>query len=152
MSWPGPLAHSLPLRSTSQKPFTVTCSRPALLPEASHHFLSFPFLQCTQGTKGLLESAALSPLLATSCPQGKPQTAQTSPGDSPMVNSDPSRELSTNCGGVRADASPPPHGKSRSKKCKRGPLQIPNPAFQDPVPLDVGSKPKGGGAIFTSLH
>lgn len=111
--------------------------------------------QCTQGTKGLLESAALSPLLATSCPQGKPQTAQTSPGDSPIVNSDPSRERSTNCGTVRTDASLPRHGKSRSKKGKREALHIPNPAFDDPVPppaLDGGSKPRGGRAILPPLH
>ncbi|KAI4818161.1 hypothetical protein KUCAC02_011521, partial [Chaenocephalus aceratus] len=37
---------------------------------SSHHFFSLSlFPQCTQGTKGLLESATLPPLLSTSCPQ-----------------------------------------------------------------------------------
>lgn len=120
--------------------------------------------QCTQGTKGLLESATRSPLLPTSCPQGKPQTARTCPGSSPAVNSDLSRELSANCGarhtaGSQSDASPPRHGKSGLQKNKRAALHIPNPAFDDPVShstaLESASSSKGSGhkgAVFSSLH
>ncbi|GLD55994.1 palmitoyltransferase ZDHHC18-like isoform X2 [Lates japonicus] len=61
--------------------------------------------ECTQGTKGLLESATLPPLLSTSCPQGKPQTAHTCPDSSPAVNSDPSPELSMGCGARHAASS-----------------------------------------------
>uniref|UniRef100_A0A8D3BFJ6 Palmitoyltransferase n=1 Tax=Scophthalmus maximus TaxID=52904 RepID=A0A8D3BFJ6_SCOMX len=94
---------------------------------------------CTQGTKGLLESASLPPLLSTSCPQGKPQTAHTCPdNNSPAVNSDPSPELSMSCGARRAaspqgDGSPSHHTKTRWKKSKRAALHVPNPAFDVPV-------------------
>ncbi|KAM7372832.1 hypothetical protein PAMP_007728 [Pampus punctatissimus] len=108
---------------------------------------------CTQGTKGLLESATRSPLLSTPCPQGKPQSAHTCPDNSPMVNSDPSPELSTSCGARHTisspgDTSPPCHTKTWSKKSKRAALHIPNPAFDDsasPTSLDVcpSSKDKG---------
>ncbi|XP_008297267.1 palmitoyltransferase ZDHHC18-like [Stegastes partitus] len=119
---------------------------------------------CTQGTKGLLESAALSPLLSTSCPQGKPQTAHPCPdSSSPAANSDPSPELSTGCGAhhtasSHGDASPPRHTKTRSKKCKRAALHIPNPAFDVPVSptspdTGPGSKARGHkGASFAPLH
>ncbi|XP_032391722.1 palmitoyltransferase ZDHHC18-B isoform X1 [Etheostoma spectabile] len=93
---------------------------------------------CTQGTKGLLESATLPPLLSTSCPQGKPQTAYTCPDSSPAVNSDPSPQLSTSCGArhtasSRDNTSPPRHTKTRSKKSKLAALHIPNPSFDVPV-------------------
>uniref|UniRef100_A0A3Q1GFV8 Palmitoyltransferase n=1 Tax=Acanthochromis polyacanthus TaxID=80966 RepID=A0A3Q1GFV8_9TELE len=118
---------------------------------------------CTQGTKGLLESAALPPLLSTSCPQGKPQTAHPCPDISPAVNSDPSPELSTGCGAhhrasSHRDASPPRHTKTRSKKCKRAALHISNPAFDAPVSptspdTGPGSKGRGHkGASFAPLH
>ncbi|KAM9339842.1 palmitoyltransferase ZDHHC18-B [Symphorus nematophorus] len=119
---------------------------------------------CTQGTKGLLESATRSPLLPTSCPQGKPQTAHTCPDNSPTANSDPSPELSATCvprhsTSSHGDTSPPRHTKSRSKKAKRGAaLHIPNPGFEDPVSPtspDAGpsSKARGRkGASFSPLH
>ncbi|XP_044027103.1 palmitoyltransferase ZDHHC18-B isoform X1 [Siniperca chuatsi] len=118
---------------------------------------------CTQGTKGLLESATRSPLMSTSCPHGKPQTAHTCPDNSPAVNSDPSPELSMNCGArniasSQGDTSPPRHTKSRSKKNKRAALHIPNPAFDVPVSPtspDAGpsSKARGHkGASFVPLH
>ncbi|XP_070777816.1 palmitoyltransferase ZDHHC18-B [Enoplosus armatus] len=118
---------------------------------------------CTQGTKGLLETATRSPLLSTSCPQGKPLTAHTCPDNSPPVNSDPSPELSTSCGtrniaSSLGDTSPPRHTKTRSKKSKRAALHIPNPAFDVPVSPtspDAGpsSKARGHtGASFAPLH
>ncbi|XP_070702607.1 palmitoyltransferase ZDHHC18-B [Pempheris klunzingeri] len=118
---------------------------------------------CTQGTKGLLESATRSPLLSTSCPQGKPQTAHTCPDSSPAGNSDPSPELSTSCGarhaaGSQGDTSPPRHAKTRSKKSKRAALHIPNPAFDvpaSPTSPDAGpsSKARGHkGGSFAPLH
>ncbi|XP_070840904.1 palmitoyltransferase ZDHHC18-B isoform X1 [Chaetodon trifascialis] len=118
---------------------------------------------CTQGTKGLLESATRSPLLSTSCPQGKPQTAHTCPENSPAMNFDPSPELSMGCGArhtasSQGDSSPPRHTKSRSKKSKRAALHIPNPAFDVPVSPtspDAGpsSKARGHkGASFSPLH
>ncbi|XP_023268990.1 palmitoyltransferase ZDHHC18-like [Seriola lalandi dorsalis] len=107
---------------------------------------------CTQGTKGLLESATLPPLLSTSCPQGKPQTAHTCPDSSPAVNSDPSPELSVSCGARHAasspgDASPSRHSKACSKKSKRAALHIPNPAFDIPV-----SPTSPDAASFAPLH
>ncbi|KAG7245254.1 hypothetical protein INR49_023827 [Caranx melampygus] len=107
---------------------------------------------CTQGTKGLLESATLPPLLSTSCPQGKPQTAHTCPDSSPTVNSDPSPELSMSCGarhtaGSHGDNSPSRHTKTRSKKSKRVALHIPNPAFDIPV-----SPTSPDAASFVPLH
>ncbi|KAI3358322.1 hypothetical protein L3Q82_014763 [Scortum barcoo] len=118
---------------------------------------------CTQGTKGLLESATRSPLLSTSCPQGKPQTAHTCPDSSPAMNSDPSPELSTSCGArhiasSQGDTSPPRHTKTRSKKSKRAALHIPNPAFDVPVSPtspDTGPSSKARdhkSASFASLH
>ncbi|XP_040908552.1 palmitoyltransferase ZDHHC18-B [Toxotes jaculatrix] len=115
---------------------------------------------CTQGTKGLLESATLPPLLSTSCPQGKPQTAHTCPDHSPAANSDPSPELSTSCGArhTQGDASPSRRTKTCSKKSKQVALHIPNPTFDIPVSPtspDAGpsSKARGRkGASFTSLH
>ncbi|XP_072226770.1 palmitoyltransferase ZDHHC18-B-like [Leuresthes tenuis] len=111
---------------------------------------------CTQGTKGLLESAALSPLLSTSCPQGKPQTAHPCSDNSPAVNSDPSPELSKSCGSHHTTRS---HGNtSRSKKCKQAALHIPNPAFEasfspNPPDSDPGSKASGcKGTSFNPLH
>ncbi|XP_018556803.1 palmitoyltransferase ZDHHC18-B isoform X1 [Lates calcarifer] len=107
---------------------------------------------CTQGTKGLLESATLPPLLSTSCPQGKPQTAHTCPDSSPAVNSDPSPELSMGCGARHAassqgDASPSRHTKACSKKSKRAALHIPNTAFDIPV-----SPTSPDAASFAPLH
>ncbi|XP_062291449.1 palmitoyltransferase ZDHHC18-B-like [Scomber scombrus] len=118
---------------------------------------------CTQGTKGLLESATRSPLLSTPCPQGKPQSAHTCPDNSPTVNSDPSPELSTSCGARHtarslSDTSPPRHTKTRSKKSKRAALHIPNPAFDDPASPtspDAGPSTKGSGqkgATSASMH
>ncbi|XP_036948707.1 palmitoyltransferase ZDHHC18-like [Acanthopagrus latus] len=118
---------------------------------------------CTQGTKGLLESATRPPLLSTSCPQGKPQAAHTCPDNSPTVNSDPSPELSTSCGArhtasSRGHTSPPRHSKSRSKKSKRAALHISNPAYDAPVSPtspDAGPKSKARGhegASFSPLH
>ncbi|KAM8766519.1 palmitoyltransferase ZDHHC18-B [Acanthopagrus schlegelii] len=118
---------------------------------------------CTQGTKGLLETATRPPLLSTSCPQGKPQTAHTCPDSSPTVNSDPSPELSTSCGArhtasSRGHTSPPRHSKSRSKKSKRAALHISNPAYDAPVSPtspDAGPKSKARGhegASFSPLH
>lgn len=125
-------------------------------------FLALP-LQCTQGTKGLLESAALSPLLSTSCPQGKPQNAHSCPETSPALNSDPTSEFSKGCRGnhtssSHGDPSRPRHTKARSKKCRREALHIPNPAFDVPVsPTSPDAAPdskarshKGGS--LTPLH
>ncbi|KAM6899596.1 palmitoyltransferase ZDHHC18-B-like [Xenentodon cancila] len=93
---------------------------------------------CTQGTKGLLESAALSPLLSASCPQGKPQMAHPCPENSSTVNSDPSPELSKTCGAHQAprshgNTSPRHHSRSHSKKNKQAALHIANPTFNLPV-------------------
>ncbi|XP_060914913.1 palmitoyltransferase ZDHHC18-B isoform X1 [Labrus mixtus] len=116
---------------------------------------------CTQGTKGLLESATRSPLISTSCPQGKPQTAHTCPDISPALNPDPSPEVSTSCGARRTthrENSLPRHTKTRSKKSKREALHIPNPVFDVPVSptsLDAGPISKSGDdkdASFTPLH
>lgn len=138
----------------------------SLLTSPTHPFFPFSFFmppQCTQGTKGLLESATRPPLLSTSCPQGKPQTAHTCPDNSPTVNSDPSPELSTSCGArhtasSRGHTSPPRHSKSRSKKSKRAALHISNPAYDAPVSPsspDAGPKSKARGhegASFSPLH
>ncbi|KAJ4928237.1 hypothetical protein JOQ06_016031 [Pogonophryne albipinna] len=102
---------------------------------------------CTQGTKGLLETATLPPLLSTSCPQGKPPT-------DPTVNFDPSPEISTSCSGARhvhhsrGRASTPRHTKTRSKKNKRAALQIATPSFDVPVSPsspDAGPSSKARG-------
>ncbi|KAM9307147.1 palmitoyltransferase ZDHHC18-B [Pholidichthys leucotaenia] len=110
---------------------------------------------CTQGTKELLESA---PLLSTSCPQGKPQTARPCP-----VTSAPSTELSVSHAahqtvGSRGDFSPPRHTKTHLKKCKPAALHIQNPAFDVPISptsqeASRGSKAKGRkDASSTPLH
>ncbi|XP_034401694.1 palmitoyltransferase ZDHHC18b [Cyclopterus lumpus] len=114
-------------------------------------------------TQGLLESAAIPPLLSTSCPQGKPHSAHTGRDDGPAVNSDPSSELSARCGarhaaGSRGDTSAPRHAKTRLKKSKRAALHIANPSFDVPVSPtspDAGPGSKAGGhegASFASLH
>ncbi|XP_032437475.1 palmitoyltransferase ZDHHC18-like isoform X2 [Xiphophorus hellerii] len=92
---------------------------------------------CVQGPKGLLESAALTPLLATSCPQGKPQTALPCPESISALNSDPSLELSQRCGGTHHNSktygstSPPLPTKSRLHKHKRASSHTPSPTFDD---------------------
>ena len=159
----GALIHPAQLLLNSLKCYnTAVC--PVNFPDSS--FLPLLFLvppQCTQGTKGLLESATRPPLLSTSCPQGKPQTAHTCPDNSPTVNSDPSPELSTSCGArhtasSRGHTSPPRHSKSRSKKSKRAALHISNPAYDAPVSPtspDAGPKSKARGhegASFSPLH
>uniref|UniRef100_A0A672GGH7 Palmitoyltransferase n=1 Tax=Salarias fasciatus TaxID=181472 RepID=A0A672GGH7_SALFA len=106
--------------------------------------------QCAQGTKGLLESAALS----ASCPQGKPQTAHPGPDGGPAANSHPSLQISRTPQAV-GDASPPRHSKSRAKKCRRAALHIPNPAFEEPAsPTSPDAEPvsrakgrKGAGPV-----
>uniref|UniRef100_A0A3B3YK20 Palmitoyltransferase n=1 Tax=Poecilia mexicana TaxID=48701 RepID=A0A3B3YK20_9TELE len=94
---------------------------------------------CVQGPKGLLESAALTPLLATSCPQGKPQTALPCPENTSALNSDPSLELSQRCGGTHHNSktygstSPPLPTKGRLHKHKRASSHTPRPTFDDHV-------------------
>ncbi|XP_041867347.1 palmitoyltransferase ZDHHC18-B [Melanotaenia boesemani] len=93
---------------------------------------------CTQGTKGLLESAALSPLLSTSCPQGKPQRAHSCTNSNPAVNSNHPLELPKSCRASHTarphgNASPLRHAKTRSKKFKQAPVHIPNPTLDAPV-------------------
>ncbi|XP_043994183.1 palmitoyltransferase ZDHHC18-B-like isoform X2 [Gambusia affinis] len=94
---------------------------------------------CVQGPKGLLESAALTPLLATSCPQGKPQTALPFPESISALNSDPSLELSQRCGGTHHNSktygstSPPLPTKGRLHKHKRASSHSPRPTFDDHV-------------------
>ncbi|XP_074542972.1 palmitoyltransferase ZDHHC18-B-like [Halichoeres trimaculatus] len=118
---------------------------------------------CTQGTKGLLESATRSPLISTSCPQGKPPTAHPCPDIGPAVNPDPSPEVSTSCGArhlviSHSDISPTRRSKTRSKRSKREALHIPNPAFDvpmSPTSPDAGpdSKSRGHkGSSFAPLH
>ncbi|KAM9839096.1 palmitoyltransferase ZDHHC18-B-like [Aulostomus maculatus] len=93
-------------------------------------------VQCTQGTKGLLESA--TPLLSPPCPQGKPLSAHTCPNNNPAVNPDPSPDLSTNCG---AHCTTNPNtsnitvlrvSKKHTKKSKKAPLRISNPTLDVP--------------------
>ncbi|XP_019946018.2 palmitoyltransferase ZDHHC18-B-like [Paralichthys olivaceus] len=107
---------------------------------------------CTQGTKGLLESATLPPLLSTSCPQGKPPTAHACADNSAAVNSDPSPVNSMGCGarhtaGSQGDTSPSHHTKTHSKKSKPAALQIPKPTFEAPVPPTSPD-----AASFAPLH
>ncbi|XP_068603706.1 palmitoyltransferase ZDHHC18-B [Brachionichthys hirsutus] len=93
---------------------------------------------CTRGTKGLLESAALSPLLPASCP--------------PDNSSDPSPEIPPTFGArVSArhqdDACPPRHAKRKSKKSKRAALHIRNPSFNAP-----SSSPDAGPSATVRGH
>ncbi|XP_040044523.2 palmitoyltransferase ZDHHC18-B [Gasterosteus aculeatus] len=112
---------------------------------------------CTQGTKGLLESATIPPLLSASCPQGKPHSARSCPDKGPAVNPDP--ELPTSCGRRPAAGSPPArHAKARAKKSKRAAQCVPNPSLDGPVSPaspDAGPGSQAGGhvgATFASLH
>ncbi|KAL6100057.1 zdhhc18 [Pungitius sinensis] len=104
---------------------------------------------CTQGTKGLLESATIPPLLSTSCPQGKPHPARGSPDEGPAVNRDPSPELSSSCGTRRGETPPARRAKARSKKGKRAVPRAPDPSFGGTVPPssppDAGRRPGDGG-------
>ncbi|XP_068189058.1 palmitoyltransferase ZDHHC18-B-like [Antennarius striatus] len=108
---------------------------------------------CAQGTKGLLETAALSPLLSTSCPQGKRHTPEN-------TSSDPSPELPPSCGARHAawpqdDACPPRHTKRQSKS-KQSALHIRNPSFGvSSSSPDAGPSPKvraHTGASFSAMH
>lgn len=112
---------------------------------------------CTQGTKGLLESAARSPLLSSSCQQGKPQPERSSTNSHLIVNSDRSPELSNICATTHSTAhsspphrtkthsspprrtkphsSPPHRTKAHSSRKKRhSTLAIPNPGLEDAAP------------------
>ncbi|XP_067364477.1 palmitoyltransferase ZDHHC18-B-like isoform X4 [Channa argus] len=107
---------------------------------------------CTQGTKGLLESATLPPLLSTSCPQGKPQTAQTC-ADSPAVSSHLSPEHSTSCGvhprsSFTGTTSSPSYTKNGSKISNQAAVHTSNPTFDAPISptssdLGLSSKARG---------
>ncbi|KAK7898812.1 hypothetical protein WMY93_019665 [Mugilogobius chulae] len=83
---------------------------------------------CTQGTKDLLESAARSPLLASSCPQGKPQSVQTYSDNRLTVHPPPAQELSNMCPAPpqssapcqnKTHTSPPQQTKTQSSKRKK---------------------------------
>ncbi|XP_024118266.1 palmitoyltransferase ZDHHC18 isoform X2 [Oryzias melastigma] len=109
---------------------------------------------CSQGTKGLLESAALSPLLSTSCPQGKAQAALLGPERHSAADSEPSLQFSKGCraqhsAGSQGNTSSTrhTHHKSHSKKHKQAALNISNPTCPDSAPSS-----KDGGhrrATFT---
>ncbi|XP_055013587.1 palmitoyltransferase ZDHHC18-B-like [Boleophthalmus pectinirostris] len=99
---------------------------------------------CTQGTKVLLESAARSPLLSSSCPQGKSQSVHTCSDNHLTVHADPAPELS-NISPVPAQASPPRQIKTHtsppqrtkthsSKRKKHTALHMPNSSLEDPAP------------------
>ncbi|XP_047240217.1 palmitoyltransferase ZDHHC18-B-like [Girardinichthys multiradiatus] len=116
---------------------------------------------CTQGTKGLLESAALSPLLATSCPQGKPQTALSCPDNSSTLKSDPSLELSQRCGQAHPNSktygstSPPLRTNTGLHKHKQAASHTARLTFDSHVSPDGdhGSKASGHqGTKFATLH
>ncbi|XP_054620452.1 palmitoyltransferase ZDHHC18-B-like isoform X1 [Dunckerocampus dactyliophorus] len=82
---------------------------------------------CKHGAKGLLESTTHTPLLSSSCPHGKPQSA-----NSPAVNSDVSAGLSRNCGSHKpSNTSDIRPNKTKSKKTtnKKAASPLPNPAF-----------------------
>lgn len=84
---------------------------------------------CTQGTKDLLESAARSPLLSSSCPQGKPQPS-----------SDNHHHLTINTEPSVCPRSPP---QRRSKSHHKRKKHTHYPKFEDPVsPVDA-DKPGG---------
>ncbi|XP_033831219.1 palmitoyltransferase ZDHHC18-B-like [Periophthalmus magnuspinnatus] len=99
---------------------------------------------CTQGTKGLLESAARSPLLSSSCPQGKPQSRHTCSDIRLSVQTHPATELSNICPAppqsspplqTNTHTSPPQRTKNHSSKRKKHTaLHMPNSGFEDPVP------------------
>ncbi|MEQ2165748.1 hypothetical protein GOODEAATRI_020357 [Goodea atripinnis] len=116
---------------------------------------------CTQGTKGLLESAALSPLLATSCPQGKPQTALSCPDNSPALKSDPSLELSQRRGQAHPNSktygstSPPLRTNTGLHKHKRAASHTARVTFDSHVSPDGDHGSKAGGhqgTKFATLH
>ncbi|XP_046875246.1 palmitoyltransferase ZDHHC18-B isoform X1 [Hypomesus transpacificus] len=107
---------------------------------------------CTQGTKGLLETATRSPLLSTPCPQGKPQNTPVGLDGTPAESSDHLAENPLSCGTRNATTSPLPNkslrqAKSRSKRgSKQAALHIPNPAYN--VPSPPASPDLGPGSSF----
>lgn len=99
--------------------------------------------KCTQGTKGLLESAARSPLLSSSCPQGKPQPTQAYADNHLTVKEEPSNICATAHSTAHSSpprqtktlSSPPRRTKTHSsRKKKLSTLQVPNPGFADAAP------------------
>ncbi|XP_020563030.1 palmitoyltransferase ZDHHC18 isoform X1 [Oryzias latipes] len=112
---------------------------------------------CSQGRKGLLESAAPSPLQSTSCPQGEPQTVPPGPRRPSPADSEPTRQASNGCraqhsAGSQGNASSARHShhKSRMKKHKEAALSISNPTSHGPVaPTCPDSVPTSRGTSST---
>ncbi|XP_030644309.1 palmitoyltransferase ZDHHC18-B [Chanos chanos] len=117
---------------------------------------------CTQGTKDLLETATRSPLLSSTCPQGKPQTAipfpearadpepSAAPAPAPVPTPAPVR------GGHRASGSSDRPRSGRSGKGKRSSSHNRNHAYTATSPPGSPNPRRGHrhhrSQKFTSLH
>ncbi|XP_043074373.1 palmitoyltransferase ZDHHC18-B isoform X2 [Puntigrus tetrazona] len=74
---------------------------------------------CTQGTKGLLETASRSPLLTSSCPQAKPQAVPAVLETLPEIVPSPAPELPKAAGGRQSTNTPHKHHSHHRSKAKQ---------------------------------
>ncbi|XP_058610392.1 palmitoyltransferase ZDHHC18-B isoform X4 [Onychostoma macrolepis] len=74
---------------------------------------------CTQGTKGLLETASRSPLLTSSCPQAKPQAVPAVLETLPEIVPSPAPELPKTAGGHQSTNTPHKHHSHHRSKAKQ---------------------------------
>ncbi|XP_056336120.1 palmitoyltransferase ZDHHC18-B isoform X1 [Danio aesculapii] len=74
---------------------------------------------CTQGTKGLLETASRSPLLTSSCPQAKPQATPAMLEPLPEIVPSPALEQPKTSTGRQATSTPHKHHSHHRSKGKQ---------------------------------
>ncbi|XP_042601033.1 palmitoyltransferase ZDHHC18-B-like [Cyprinus carpio] len=74
---------------------------------------------CTQGTKGLLETASRSPLLTSSCPQAKPQAVPAVLETLPEIVPSPAPVPPKTTGGRQSTGTPHKHHSHHRSKAKQ---------------------------------
>ncbi len=86
--------------------------------------------QCTQGTKGLLETASRSPLLTSSCPQAKPQAVPAVLETLPEIVPSPAPEPPKTAGGRQSTNTPHKHHSHHISKAKQTTHHTHNPTHK----------------------
>ncbi|XP_050992677.1 palmitoyltransferase ZDHHC18-B isoform X1 [Labeo rohita] len=85
---------------------------------------------CTQGTKGLLETASRSPLLTSSCPQAKPQAVPAVLETLPEIVPSPAPEPPKTAGGRQSTNTPHKHHSHHRSKAKQSTHHTHNPTHK----------------------
>ncbi|KAA0710676.1 putative palmitoyltransferase ZDHHC14 [Triplophysa tibetana] len=94
---------------------------------------------CTEGSKGLLETASRSPLLASSCPQAKPQAVPSVLDPIPEFSASPASHPPKVTGGRPSSNPPHKHHSHHRSKGKHAISQSHNPANKSSSPRPLQS-------------